>query len=308
MLRRFRPDARVVAVETRREGQHGTAFRLRCGDGGSVILKAQRPGREGRLFDDLRALEIAGAAAVPTPGVIGADDSGEVLPWVCALLEDLGHTLHPEREDQMPRGEVRELSRAVGGGLRALHDVRLRRFGRIRSNSDGEFATNSQYVLTRFDTALAKFRDRGGDAAVAAHAERWMAGREDALDECHSAVLCHMDCHEMNIAVREEGGVVRFHGLIDLGSAAAGDPVFDLAKTHYMARRGSRSTLAELVAGYGGMPDGWRHRWRIYMLINAIELWSWFAGNDWAIWGKTYERDVCRVIGGPWRRPARGVR
>lgn len=297
-----------MAVEARREGQHGTAFRLRCAGGESAILKVQRPGREGRLFDDLRALEIAGPAAVPTPAVIGVDDSRDVLPWACALLEDLGHTLHPEREDQMPRREVGELSRAVGDGLRALHDVRLRRFGRIRANSDGEFATNTQYVLTRFDSALKKFRDRGGDAALAARAERWFAERADALEDCHTAALCHMDCHEMNIAVREEGGAVRFHGLIDFGSAAAADPVFDLAKTHYMARRGSRSTLSALFAGHGGPPDGWRRRWRIYMLINAIELWSWFAGNDWAIWAGAYERDVRRVTGGVWRRAPRGVR
>lgn len=297
-----------MAVEARREGQHSTAFRVRLEDGGSAILKFQRPGREGRLYDDLRALEIAAAAKVPTPGVIGVDDSRELLPWVCAVLEDLGHTLHPEREDQMPRAEVQELSGAIGGGLRALHDVRLRRFGRIRATSDGEFATNAQYVLTRFDSAVAKFRDRGGDAALAARAERWLQPRADVLEECHAAVLCHLDCHEMNVAVREVDGAVRFHGLIDFGCAAAADPVFDLAKTHYMARRGSRSTLAALIAGYGDLPSGWRRRWPIYMLINAIELWSWFAGNGWAIWAGAYERDVRRVIGGAWRRTPRGVR
>lgn len=272
------------------------------------MVKLQRPGRESRLFDDLRALEIAERAEVPTPRLIGVDESREILPWTCAVLEDLGQTLTTEREDMLSRTELAAFSRELGGGLRALHEVELPRFGRISVASDGEFEDNRAYMLTRFDVALTKFADRGGHAGLVERAREHVDANADLLDECTQAVFCHMDCHEANIAVRETGDDVHFAGLIDFGSAAAGDPVCDMAKTHYMARRGSRATLDALIAGHGGMPDDWRPRFDLYTLLHAVELWSWFAGNDWQLWGKTYERDVRRILGGPWRRPARGVR
>lgn len=308
MLRRFRPDARVVTVEARREGQHGTVFRLRCDRGDSLVVKLQRPGREDRLFDDLHALEIAARADVPTPTVIGVDETREVLPWTCAVLEDLGQTLPTGREDQLTRSELTRFSRELGRGLGALHDVILPRFGAITERSDGEFSGNREYMLTRFDVALAKFADQGGHAGLLERARERVDERADLFDQCEQAVFCHMDCHEANIAVREADDGVHFAGLIDFGSAAACDPVCDIAKTHYMARRGCKATLDALIAGHGGMPDNWRPRFDLYTLLHAIELWSWFAGNDWQLWGKPYERDVRRLLGGVWRRPARGVR
>lgn len=208
----------------------------------------------------------------------------------------------------MTRAELVRFASQLGAGLRALHEIPLERFGQVTATSDGEFASNRDYVLSRFDVALDKFTGRGGDADLAARVRRYVAERDGLLDECERPVFCHMDCHETNVAVHRAEDGVHFAGLIDFGSAAAGDPVCDIAKTHYMARRGSRATLAALIAGHGGLPDDWRPRFELYTLLHAIELWSWFAGNDWTLWAGTYERDIKRLLGGRWRRPARGVR
>lgn len=290
------------------EGVHSTVFRVACADGQGFAVKVFAEECRSFLEKERSVLALAESPALRVPRVVGSDESRELLPWAYLLLTDLGEVLERDQEDAMSRAQLLRFNRELGMGLRALHERRLERFGAITGQSQSDHADNTSFMLASFDVALNRFSELGGSERLEWRARDHVLARSHLFADCRQAVLCHLDCHQTNIAVTigEDGPV--FAGLLDFGSAVAGDPLLDLAKTHYVARRASPDTLAALLGGYRDLPPDWQPVFSLYTLFHAFAGWNWFAECGYRDCLPPLERDIRRITGGPWRGGPRGFR
>ena len=232
---------------------------------------AWKMGKEVLVYDLLRG------APVPTPEIVFADDTRDVVDANYVLMTKLDGTVAARVTPAAGREEVRAIFAQIGAAARACHTVVFDRFGYI--GPDGVVnpcPTNREYVSGQLERHLRTLRDAGGHAGLAAEVERRLAEDEAVLDRCDRAVLCHDDLHEQNVLLDRRDGAWLLTGVVDVENAVAADPLLDLAKADYYAREDPvrRSGLLE---GYGPLPPEGEARLALYRLHHALALWSWFA-------------------------------
>lgn len=306
LLRRVGVTSPVTSVGELIEGVHSTVFRVACADGRRFAVKVFKDESASCMAKEQRILKLAEPLAVNTPRVVGEDNTRELLPWVYLVLTDLGEVLSVELEAGMSRTRLLGFNRELGAGLRQLHALKFDRFGVISGNSLGDHADNTKFMLALFDAILNRFIELGGSEMLEWRVRDYVLAKSDLFASCEQAVLCHLDCHQTNIAVTSGPDGPVFAGLLDVGNAVAGDPLLDLAKTHYVARQGDRHTLSAMLVGYDDVRPDWPAVFDLYTLLHAIDGWNWFAGFGDRASLATLERDMRRIMGGPWHRAPRG--
>jgi aminoglycoside phosphotransferase (APT) family kinase protein len=175
---------------------------------------------------------------------------------------------------------VSDINRQIGSLLAVLHDQELEEFGYLGVDGvvDGH-ETNLAYMRFQFAKKLREFSELGGDDDLAAAIERYAAEREDLLTACQQPSLCHNDCLYGNVIVVEADDGWRVSGIVDWENAVAGDPLFDLSKTHCYAQHWGEATLAALIEGHGAAREAWRETIDLYVVYHLLELWTWFAST-----------------------------
>ncbi|MDQ3822088.1 MAG: aminoglycoside phosphotransferase family protein [Actinomycetota bacterium] len=270
---------RVESVEPLAGGENSAVYEIRCAGGPSLVLKVYSDLLHWKLEKEVFAYGLVRTRVdLPVPEILGADETKRLVPRNYVVMTKLDGVLWADLLGELDEREHLRLTRELGSLLRKLHEIELDAFGYVTTRVFEPHRTNLEYMRTQFEKKLARFGERGGDAALRRALERHVAEREELLAGCLCAVFCHDDCHEANVLVAQDGDDAwRITGIVDFENAVAGDPLLDLAKTHAYSRRRSDRTLAALVDGYGELRDGWRDALALYELYHSLELWVWFA-------------------------------
>lgn len=276
VLRTPYPDAEVREVVLRTGGEISAVYEVRCADR-ELIVKIYPDVLAARLHKEAHVYELLRGSGASCPEMVHWDVSRRDLPHAYAVMTKVPGRPLSEVSGGLAAGEVAGLYREMGRTLRAVHGVRVERFGPI----DGPLeSSNEAYVGGQLDLRLAQFTEFGGDPGLHAELSAYVGRNRHLLARCDSPVLCHNDFHERNVMVAGEdgpGSPLRMTGVIDMENALGGDPLMDLARTDYFAVRGDAERQRYLLEGYGDLPDDWAERLAFYRLCHALEQWHWLA-------------------------------
>ncbi|WP_440064953.1 amino acid adenylation domain-containing protein [Streptosporangium sp. OZ121] len=276
VLRTPYPDAEVREVVLRTGGEISAVYEVRCADR-DLIVKIYPDVLAARLHKEARVYELLRGSGASCPEMVHWDVSRRELPHAYAVMTKVPGRPLSEVSGGLAAEEVAVLYREMGRTLRAVHGVRVERFGPIDGPQE---SSNEAYVGGQLDLRLSQFTEFGGDPELHAELSAYVARHRHLTARCDSPVLCHNDFHERNVMVAEEGGPggpLRMTGVIDMENALGGDPLMDLARTDYFAVRGDEERRRYLLEGYGDLPDDWPERLAFYRLCHALEQWHWLA-------------------------------
>jgi hygromycin-B 7''-O-kinase len=222
------------------------------------------------------------------PRVLHAEPFGvPALPFAYAVMTRLDGLPLTEVRDDLTGTDVAGVYHRMGLLLAAVHRITQEQWGYVTTRVVDEKPTNTAYMTDQFAHKLGRFRDLGGDPAVARAIDRHVARRADLFAACPRPVLCHNDFHDGNVLVSRSGGAWQVTGFVDVEGAVAADPLFDLARTHYYALRHDAAKVDAFLRGYGPLPPDWADRIAVYHLHHALELWNWAAST-----GKPADRSL----------------
>lgn len=283
------PKPAEIAVITRRlglaepvhvvahEGGSNPVFAVELADGDRINIKTygdlpgNAPQREAHAASLL-------AGVVPATRYLLVDESCSDLPWRFAVTTYLrGEPLTAGVE----KGNATELFRQMGALLRRVHSVSMPAYGAL-DGSDGH-SDNFTFVAGMADDALLRFRQQGGDRALADRLEKAQALSAPCIRHSAGPVFAHYDFHPGNILV-DDG---RVSGLIDFGNAVAADAVSDLAKALFCTEHMAPGASAPLLEGYGPIdhPDPAAALGH-YTMIHRLSMWAWLRQIGEIAWGQ----------------------
>jgi len=279
IMRRHCTSRVVEGLELRRGGNISTVYALRCAEPDQpVILKIYPDAFHWKMEKELYVYGLLDRVeGVPTPSILGSDNSKELLPLNYVLMTALEGRPLSHVATSLSALNLRDIYFQMGTLLAKVHGLPFDAFGYITTGVMAPHPTNEAYMRFQFQKKLAEFEARGGDAAIRRAAAEYVETHRDLLPQAGTARLCHNDYHEGNILVAEEEGTWRVTGIIDVENALAADPLLDIAKTDYYAIRTSQAKREGFLAGYGRLPPNWHERARLYTLYHVLELWDWFA-------------------------------
>jgi hygromycin-B 7''-O-kinase len=250
---------------------------LRCAGGQRLVVKTFSVERPWQLHQERFVYQLIRThTTVPVPDVLRCDDTKQLIPFDYMVMSRLPGAPIVARTD-LSRAEVQDVYGQLGAILRMLHTVTFEHYGFITPTGVVPPLTNNEFMTRRFGEQLRVFADSGGQPQTGNRIEGAVTSSRPLFAANHSAVLCHNDLHEANaLAVKQRG---RWHvtGVIDVGGAIAGDPLFDLARTHYWSTKGDPQKQEALVQSYRPARRGWREALNIYRLYHALELRNWLA-------------------------------
>ena len=269
---------RVDSVARLDGGIISAVFALRIGDR-HVVVKLYPDAAQPRMRKEvaLYALLASRAPGLRVPGVLAADDSRALVPRSYVILMRLAGTSLRSLLPRLTADDLRSVYREVGATLRCLHGVELDEYGEIGGGTDARYRTNRAFMSARLEAALGGFERLGGDPVLHRRLGERFESAAVLFDACERPVFCHNDGHDANVVVDRSSTGWSFSGLLDFELALAGDPLLDLAKSHYFTANRSEQTLAALVDGYGRLRDDWRAAFDAYVLFHQLELWTLLA-------------------------------
>ncbi|WP_283137196.1 non-ribosomal peptide synthetase [Rhizohabitans arisaemae] len=278
ILGRRYPGVRVDKVLLRTGGEISAVYEVVCARPDlRFIVKIYPEVFAARLRKELHVYSLLENAEVNAPAVVLWDESKTDLPHAYIVMTKVEGRPLSEVSGELPESALLPLYTEMGRALRAIHGVTLRDFGPIDGDGVDAQGSNAAYIGGQFDAKLAQFTDLGGDPALHAALERYVADRRHLLDRAGPPVLCHHDFHERNVMVARENGVWRMTGVIDMENAVSGDPLLDIARTDYFAMRGDPDRVRAFNDGYGPLPQDWQERADLYRMYHVLDQWHWLA-------------------------------
>lgn len=280
------PSFRVTAVLPRGGGEVNAVYEVRGDDGSRPLIIKVYPERWGatdrwrsKLAKEVfvyRLLERHGVRAIPR--VLHQEPAGVPdLPSAFAVLTRLGGEPLSAVGDRLGAGHVETVYREMGRLLADVHRIAATRWGYVATGIVDAKPSNTAYMLGQFGTKLARFRELGGDPALAGAIDRHVDRHAELFAGCRRPALCHNDFHGGNVLVAEAGEGWRVTGYLDLENAVAADPLLDLARTDYYALRHDEAGRDAFLGGYGPLPPDAERRLALYRLHHAVEYWNWSA-------------------------------
>jgi aminoglycoside phosphotransferase (APT) family kinase protein len=209
------------------------------------------------------------------------ETSSELFGWAWALMPRLpGECAQFARRD-LALGERLAVARAMGETLAELHA--------LRAPAPGDYDPDVDAI--RPDTSLRSYALRVLDgcrerallppstleAADVAFVERIAREAEPALDVPVEPSCIHLDYHWGNLNVARADAGWRVSGIFDLMTCEFGDPDMDLSRPIATFALDDPPLVAPFLAGYTSacrLRPGARERFRLFMLIDRLIIWS----------------------------------
>lgn len=286
LLPEYGPVAQVRDLEG---GSVSSAQRVSFADPArpDVVLKLGLGEEKWTVYKEVHAHGLLAAHGIgPVPQVLAGAKSTDLLDGGSCLVMSLlpGSTLATVGADLTP-AQMRDVYEQLGTLLARIHAVTMPAYGYIAGEILRPAPDNPSHMARSFAREVEKYRDLGGDAALADAIAEFAAARAAAFAACPAPVLCHGDAHEDNVlVVPGPDGRWTISGLIDPANMHAGDPLVDLVRTDTFAIRGDEAKLSGLLAGYGRDGDRWPPEWEprmhLYRILLALELRNWFIGRQ----------------------------
>lgn len=268
-------DLGAVSAIVALSGGSAPVFRLDLDTGTPLVLKIYLDDETKIIGGDGFAAVQAQAIGLPVTRYLLVDHTRTSLPFRYVVTNYLPGVTAGSLSDHP---DIASLYRQMGGLLRSLHTIPMPGYGRFDAHGiEAPESTNTAFVRTRLDGALARFVADGADPDLAARLrEIAEAGFEAVVPHSKGAVLAHDDLHPNNVLAVETDGKLTLSGLIDFGNAHAADPVSDLAKCLFCSEHDAPGSTPHILAGYGSIdhPDPDRAL-AFYTLLHRLTMWWW---------------------------------
>jgi aminoglycoside phosphotransferase (APT) family kinase protein len=166
----------------------------------------------------------AGAAGVPVPTVLAADDSGRLGPWRYLVLEHLDGTEWRLLRPRLDPDRVAAAHRQLAAAVVALRSVHLDAFGEL--DAHGRTTGGGDVVTALHHRVELRVRDPRSRA----EAHRLLAREAPLFAGVTGPALCHDDLHHGNVLFRPAGDGWQLAALLDWDKAWAGPGESDVAR------------------------------------------------------------------------------
>jgi aminoglycoside phosphotransferase (APT) family kinase protein len=203
-------------------------------DGRELVLRIAPLGDDGLLFYEkgMMATEpivhrlIREQTDLPVPEIIAFDDSGEIIPNRCLIMEKLPG--RPLSDVGLSAELLEKVQVELGGMVRKLHRIEGDKFGYSGPNNVMEPCDNWPDAMLDM---IARILDDCHAAGVytgeeVEEARRLFQKKRDVLDHGIKPIFLHMDLWQENILVDDEN---RISGLVDIDRSIWGDPEMEFA-------------------------------------------------------------------------------
>jgi aminoglycoside phosphotransferase (APT) family kinase protein len=279
IIDRAAPGRTVAGVSRLHGGELATILEVGFADETHppLVLKVYPDDLHWKMQKEVTVLGLIGdRLSVSVPRILLADDSKKLLDLNFTVMTKLDGSVLGQLETALPPAQRLFAYAQIGRLLREFHRIPMQAFGYIGANGIvGARSTNRAYLTYQFQRKLKEFSERGGDASLGERVARYAAAREDLLDVCTRAVLCHNDLHAGNLLATDSNGSVVLTGVLDFEGALAGDPLMDVAKALLYL---DAETRGAVLRGYGAMDrDHSAEMLALYHLLFVLELWCWMA-------------------------------
>jgi aminoglycoside phosphotransferase (APT) family kinase protein len=222
------PGARVTDAEVLSSGTQHRVLRLALDrPPGRVVARLADPAAAPAvdLARTAAASDLAGAAGVPVPAVVGLRRAASPEQWDCLLLEHAPGTPWSARLPSADCAAVAAVHAQVREVQAALRTVRFTTFGELDAAGRPGGATLLAALHRRVELRIAEPQRR----VVMGR----LLDREAALfPEVDGAVLVHDDLHAANLLVSDDAEPV-LTAVVDWDKAWAGPADGDLARTAF---------------------------------------------------------------------------
>lgn len=252
--------------------------------GGEYVLKIFPTDRHAQLDTEVAALEmVAGVPAIPAPGLVAHGYRSDSDAAGYLLTERRAGSRWADRRRELNVAETAAITEASGKLLRHLHELSHEsHFGSLIVTRS-TFLSSWDMVNARLDELLARLLTQGGSTALATDARQFVNDREDAINSCEYATLCHGDLNDGNLLVTA-AGTAAISAVVDFERACWDDPMRDMALTRLHVLFHTPNLISALDDGYGGTTDNESVRLAVFELLQLIHERNWLITDQPAKW------------------------
>ncbi len=240
------------------------------------------------------AERIHGETSVPVPWPYLVESSPEIFGWGWALMPRMPGQQCKAALDSLPLEERIAIARAMGETLAELHSLLGPAAGEYDPDLDGIAPDRSvrhhalRYLHEHREHALGREMGQLRPPSVLepedlALIEQVTREADSALDVPIDPTCIHLDYHPGNVNVAGVHSDWRVSGVFDLMTAEFGDPEMDLARPAATFAFEDRPLVRPFLDAYRSrrpLRPGARERFRLYMLIDRLIIWSFVKRNQ----------------------------
>jgi aminoglycoside phosphotransferase (APT) family kinase protein len=273
------PGQAVAEVSKLHGGEIATVYEIAFANGAHppLVLKVYPDDLHWKMQKEVTVIGLVqNRLGVAAPRILLVDDSKRLLGLNFTLMTRLDGSVLGRLEATLSAEQRLSAYVQIGRLLRDFHRIPMEAFGYIGpAGIWTPHPTNRAYLTHQFRRKLEEFIRRGGDARLARQVASHAADRDDLLDTCTRAVLCHNDLHAGNLLATVTEGHLRLSGVLDFEGALAGDPLMDVAKAMFYLDADCRRAVLD---GYGAIDrEHSAQTLDLYHLYFVLELWCWTA-------------------------------
>ena len=263
---RIKLNQRVLDIEDRSSGLENKVFFLKTNEGESVLKIPLTS--EFQAKREVWSSEAWSSLGLPTPRIFVYDDSKRLANFDYLIETKIdGDGLGVVK---LNKSELESVMRDLGSLLKKMHGVKTQGFGFINGNLKGEFETldfltgDIELRLRNFSSENLISRDKIRNIA------RYFLENVGLMTNAESRLL-HNDVACDNCIVKNK----KLTGLVDLGDAFAGDPMYDVARAYQLLTVDYKDeTVDNLLLGYGEFDMRVFNFYLLYHAIRTIDIYT----------------------------------
>jgi len=166
-------------------------------------------------------------------------------------------------ESKLTREQKLKIMKDLGKILKKMHKVHTKRYGYLIAPGIGQVNSWKKYIMRLANSRLKKIKL---ESSLLKKTKAYLK-KNDFLLDFKNPILLHKDINPENIMIKNH----KLEGIIDIGDAVSGDPIYEIATMYDRFRNYERIFPDTLVKSYGKINQ---KRLRFYEVTNVIRrIW-----------------------------------
>jgi len=249
---------KVLNIQDKSKGCENKVFIVKTNKGESVFripvtgeLQARR---------EVWASKAWAKISIPVPRILVYDWSKKLVDFDYIIESKIdGDDLE---DTKLSKTQLEQVMKDLGKMLRKMHKVKTKQFGFLNKPLTGEFK-NMNFLIEWVEDNLKKLAARKTiSISKIRKIKKYFGNNKDVLN-CKISRLLHNDLAYSNCVLNNK----KLEGIIDLGDAFAGDPVYDVARSYQALTELYPDKIVDIFLDAYGKVN--MHRFNFYLLYHA---------------------------------------